>query len=164
MLQRLHELGGRTVLVSGTGPLGCIPAELAARSRNGQCAVELQRGSEIFNSELTQMIQGLNRDLGSDVFIAVNAMEMHNDFITNPRAFGFVSSKIACCGQGPYNGIGICNPASHLCSNRNIYAFWDSFHPSERATRYIVKQMLTGSTKYMHPMNLSTILAMDSTN
>ena len=76
---------------------------------------------------------------------------------------GFVTSKEACCGQGPYNGLGVCTPASNLCPNRNIYAFWDAFHPTERANRIIVRQMMTGTTKYMNPMNLSTIMAMDST-
>jgi len=75
---------------------------------------------------------------------------------------GFVTSKIACCGQGPYNGIGLCTPASNLCPNRDLYAFWDPFHPSERANRIIVQQILRGTTEYMHPMNLTTIMDLDS--
>lgn len=74
---------------------------------------------------------------------------------------GFETSEVACCGQGPYNGIGLCTVASNLCPNRDVYAFWDPFHPSERANGFIVKQILTGSTKYMDPMNLSTIMALD---
>lgn len=34
------------------------------------------------------MIQGLNQELGSDIFVAANAMEMQNDFIKDPQAFG----------------------------------------------------------------------------
>ena len=77
---------------------------------------------------------------------------------------GFVTSKVACCGQGPYNGVGQCKPLSNLCPNRSIYAFWDAFHPSERANRLIVEQIMIGSTNYMNPMNLTTLLAMDSNN
>ncbi|XP_052211054.1 GDSL esterase/lipase At4g28780 [Diospyros lotus] len=164
ILLRLYELGARRVMVTGTGPLGCVPAELATRSVNGQCAVEPLQAAAIFNPALIQMIQGLNQDIGSDVFVAVNAMQMQRDFISDPQAFGFVTSKVACCGQGPYNGLGVCTPASNLCPNRNIYAFWDPFHPTERANRIIVRQMMTGTTKYMNPMNLSTIMAMDSRN
>ncbi|MFS8007112.1 putative triacylglycerol lipase [Helianthus anomalus] len=51
---------------------------------------------------------------------------------------------------------------SNLCQNRDVYAFWDAFHPSERANRIIVQQMIDGTQNYMSPMNLSTILAMDS--
>jgi phospholipase/lecithinase/hemolysin len=74
---------------------------------------------------------------------------------------GFVTAKVACCGQGPYNGIGLCTPTSNVCPDRNAYAFWDAFHPSEKANRLIVNQIFSGSTDYMHPMNLSTILAVD---
>ncbi|XP_022720014.1 GDSL esterase/lipase LTL1-like [Durio zibethinus] len=162
ILVRLYKLGARRVLVTGTGPLGCVPAELAQHSIAGECAVELQRAAALFNPQLVQMLNGLNSELGSHVFIAANAYEMHMDWISNPQAYGFVTSKVACCGQGPYNGIGLCTIASNLCPNRDIYAFWDPFHPSERANRLIVQQIMTGSSKYMNPMNLSTIVELDS--
>ncbi|KAH6810053.1 GDSL-like Lipase/Acylhydrolase superfamily protein [Perilla frutescens var. frutescens] len=161
ILLRLYELGARRVLVTGTGPLGCVPSQLATGSRNGQCVEEPQRAAAIFNPLLVQMIGGLNQELGSDIFVAANAMQMQNDFITNPQAFGFITSKVACCGQGPNNGIGICNVLSNLCPNREVYAFWDPFHPTERANKIIVQTILTGSDKYMSPMNLSTIMALD---
>ncbi|KAK2402581.1 GDSL esterase/lipase [Trifolium repens] len=117
---------------------------------------------KLYNPQLVKMIKRLNKDIGDHVFIAANAHKMQIDFITNPELFGFVSSKEACCGQGPYNGIGLCTPLSNLCQNRDLYVFWDQFHPSEKANRIIVKQILTGSNEYMHPINLSTVLAMDS--
>ncbi|BAT94916.1 hypothetical protein LR48_Vigan845s004300 [Vigna angularis] len=162
ILKRLYDLGARRVLVTGTGPMGCVPAELALRSGNGECDVELQRAASLFNPQLVEMVKGLNREIGAHVFIAVNAYEMNMDFVNNPRAYGFVTSKIACCGQGPFNGMGLCSPISNLCPNRDLYAFWDPFHPSEKANRIIVQQMMTGSVQYMHPMNLSTIMAIDS--
>ncbi|CAK8572254.1 unnamed protein product [Lathyrus sativus] len=161
ILKKLYDLGARKVLVTGTGPIGCVPAELALRSRNGDCDVELERAASLYNPQLVEMIKGLNQEIGFDAFIAANAHQMHMDFITNPQAYGFVTSKVACCGQGPYNGIGLCTPLSSLCPNRDLYAFWDAFHPTEKASRLIVQQILTGSNEYMHPMNLSTVLAMD---
>lgn len=163
LLLQLYDLGARRVLVTGTGPLGCVPAELAMRGgANGQCSTELQRAANLFNPQLIQMIKGLNQQLGSDIFVAVNTQQTHYDFISNPGAFGFTTSKIACCGQGPYNGLGLCTVASNLCPNRDVYAFWDAFHPSERANRMIVEKIVTGSEKYMYPMNLSSIMALDS--
>ncbi|KAF5454834.1 hypothetical protein F2P56_024470, partial [Juglans regia] len=162
ILVRLYELGARRVLVTGTGPIGCVPAELALHSRNGECAVEIQRAANLFNPQLDQLIIQLNSEIGSDVFVTANAFEMHLDFISDPQAYGFITSKVACCGQGPYNGIGLCTPASNLCPNRDLFAFWDPFHPSEKANRLIVDTFMTGSTKYMNPMNLSTIIALDS--
>ncbi|OIT21166.1 PREDICTED: GDSL esterase/lipase At5g33370-like [Nicotiana attenuata] len=162
ILQKLYELGARRVLVTGTGPMGCVPAELAQRSRTGECAVELQLAASLFNPQLTQLLSDLNAQLAADVFVAANTYAMHMDFVSNPQAYGFVTSKIACCGQGPYNGIGLCTPLSNLCPNRDLYAFWDPFHPSEKANRIIVQQILTGSSEYMNPMNLSSIMALDS--
>lgn len=162
VLTKLYDLGARRVLVTGTGPLGCVPAELAQRSRDGQCSPELMRAAALFNPQLNEMLSNLNSELGADVFVAANTQAMHMDFISDPQAFGFITSKVACCGQGPYNGIGLCTTLSNLCPNRDLYAFWDPFHPSEKANRVIVQQILTGDNKYMHPMNLSTIMALDS--
>lgn len=77
--------------MTGTGPLGCVPAELATRSTNGQCAEEPQRAAEIFNPLLIQMIKGLNQEVGSNVFIAANANQMQKNFINDPQAFGMSS-------------------------------------------------------------------------
>ncbi|CAO2164816.1 unnamed protein product [Urochloa humidicola] len=163
VLRQLHALGARRVLVTGSGPLGCAPAELALRgSRAGECDAELQRAAALYNPQLVDMIRGLNADLGADVFVAVNAHRMHMDFIADPAAYGFVTSKVACCGQGPYNGVGLCTAASSVCPDRSLYVFWDNFHPTEKANRIIVSQFMDGSQEYMHPLNLTTILAVDA--
>ncbi|XP_020272117.1 GDSL esterase/lipase At5g33370-like, partial [Asparagus officinalis] len=160
ILARLYELGARQVLVTGTGPMGCVPASLAEKSRDGSCDPELQRAGDLFNPALIQIINELNSQFGSTVFTAANARKSHMDFIANPQAYGFVTSKVACCGQGPYNGLGLCTVASNLCPNRDLYAFWDAYHPSQKANRMIVSQFMTGSNEYMNPVNISTLLAM----
>ncbi|GAA0176117.1 lipase [Lithospermum erythrorhizon] len=161
VLERLYDLGTRSILVTGTGPLGCVPAELALHSLNGECAPQLQLAANLFNPQLTQLINQLNSNFGcNNCFIAANTNAMHLDFINDPQAYGFVTSKVACCGQGRFNGIGLCTGLSSVCPNRDIYAFWDAFHPSEKANRLIVQQIVQGSEQYMHPMNLSTVLAL----
>lgn len=65
------------MVVTGTGPMGCVPAELALRGGpNDECSVELERAASLYNPELFQMIIELNREIGSDVFIVVT-MEGH---------------------------------------------------------------------------------------
>ncbi|TXG66453.1 hypothetical protein EZV62_007728 [Acer yangbiense] len=159
LLMRLYELGARQVLVTGTGPLGCVPAELAMRNTNGGCSAELQRAAALYNPQLVEMIKGLNSEIGENIFVAANTQQMHMDFISDPQAYGFTTSKVACCGQGPNNGLGLCTVLSNLCPDRDHYAFWDPFHPSEKANRIIVQQIMSGSTQYMTPMNLTTFLA-----
>ncbi|KAK4849942.1 hypothetical protein QYF36_002276 [Acer negundo] len=159
LLMRLYELGARQVLVTGTGPLGCVPAEMAMRSTNSECSAELQRAAALYNPQLVEMIKGLNSEIGENIFIAANTQQMHMNFISDPQAYGFTTSKVACCGQGPNNGLGLCTVLSNLCPDRDHYAFWDAFHPSEKANRIIVQQIMSGSTQYMTPMNLTTFLA-----
>lgn len=89
--QTLYNLGARRVLVTGTGPLGCVPAELAMRGTNGGCSAELQRAAALYNPQLVQMLRELNTKIGNTVFIAANTERMHNDFVNNPQAFGMVA-------------------------------------------------------------------------
>lgn len=81
-------MGARQVQVTGTGPLGCVPAVLAQRSRNGNCDPELQRAADLFNPQLVKMIDQLNSQFGSTTFLAANAKKAHMDFISNPQQYG----------------------------------------------------------------------------
>lgn len=81
-------MGLRRVLVTGTGPLGCVPAELAQRGRNGNCAPELQRAAALFNPQLQAMINSLNSEIGSNVFIGANIQQTNIDFISDPGRYG----------------------------------------------------------------------------
>ncbi|CAL4933730.1 unnamed protein product [Urochloa decumbens] len=162
ILIRLYAMGCRRVLVTGTGPLGCAPAILAQRSRNGECAAELMRAASLFNPQLARALEALNARFGAGTFIAANAFRVHFDFVSDPAAHGFATAKEACCGQGPHNGLGLCTAASNLCADRGRYVFWDPYHPTERANRIIVSQFMSGSLDYVSPMNLSTVLEMDA--
>jgi len=88
IVQRLYELGARRVIVTGTGPLGCVPAELALHSQNGECAAELTRAVNLFNPQMVDMVRGLNRAIGADVFVTANTYRMNFDYLANPQAFG----------------------------------------------------------------------------
>ncbi|KAL8492755.1 hypothetical protein ACS0TY_024089 [Phlomoides rotata] len=132
------------------------------RSTNGEYAEEPNQASDIFNSLLRSMIADLNKQYGSsNTFVAVNALQRQKDLISDPKAYGFETAKVACCGQGPYNGLGLCTIASNICEDRDKYMFWDAFHPSDRANRIIVQTIYNGSDEYMAPMNLKTIMDLD---
>lgn len=101
LLQRLHRLGVCRVLVTGTGPLGCVPAELAMRGTNGGCSAELQRAAALYNPQLVEMIKELNREIGKTVFIAANTQQMHLDFITDPQAYGKIDATQVLKSKNP---------------------------------------------------------------
>jgi hypothetical protein len=86
--QRLYELGARRVVVTGTGMIGCVPAELAMHSVDGECARDLTEAADLFNPQLVQMLSELNADIGADVFIAANTNRVSFDFMFNPQDYG----------------------------------------------------------------------------
>uniref|UniRef100_A0A7N0U720 GDSL esterase/lipase n=1 Tax=Kalanchoe fedtschenkoi TaxID=63787 RepID=A0A7N0U720_KALFE len=163
VLLRLHELGARKVLVTGSGAIGCAPAEMAMRRQpNGRCDPTLQRAARIYNPLLADLIHQLNAEVKATVYIAADTRGLNMDLIDNPQKYGFVTSKMACCGQGPYNGVGLCTPISPLCPNRDHYVYWDAFHPTEKADGVIVHKIMEGPLDHMTPMNLSMLLRLDS--
>ena len=87
-MQRLYELGARRVVVTGTGMIGCVPAELAMHSVDGECARDLTEAADLFNPQLVRMLAGLNADIGRDVFIAANTNRVSFDFMFNPQDYG----------------------------------------------------------------------------
>lgn len=87
-MQRLYELGARRVVVTGTGMIGCVPAELAMHSIDGECARDLTEAADLFNPQLVQMLSELNAEIGGDVFIAANTNRVSFDFMFNPQDYG----------------------------------------------------------------------------
>ncbi|XP_057837749.2 GDSL esterase/lipase At5g33370 [Cryptomeria japonica] len=161
-LRRMYDLGGRRVLVTSTGPLGCAPGVKVSRSRNGECAVELQQAASLFNSQLKSVINQLNSEVSAQVFTFADSYSMNMGLFNNPTAYGFVNTTDACCGQGRYNGAGLCTAASNLCSNRDTYLFWDNYHLSQKANRIIVDEIFQGSSSVMSPLNLSQMMKLDN--
>ncbi|KAH9304578.1 hypothetical protein KI387_008982, partial [Taxus chinensis] len=157
-LRQLYDLGGRRVLVTSTGPLGCAPGVKATRSRNGECTAELQRAASLFNSQLRSLINRLNGEASAQVFTFADSYSMNMGIFSNPAAYGFVDSTNACCGQGANNGVGLCTAASNVCSNRDTHLYWDNYHPFERANKIIVDQFFEGSSSIMSPLNLRQMM------
>lgn len=88
MMQRLYDLGLRRVVVTGTGPLGCVPAELAQHSRNGECSPDLQRAAGLFNPQVQTMLDDLNNEIGSHTFVGANIRQTSIDFVRDPARYG----------------------------------------------------------------------------
>ena len=107
-MQRLYELGARRVVVTGTGMIGCVPAELAMHSVDGECARDLTEAADLFNPQLVRMLAGLNAEIGSDVFIAANTNRVSFDFMFNPQDYGTHASLSTCWVHGTIlSGLGI---------------------------------------------------------
>ncbi|KAH9326357.1 hypothetical protein KI387_006535, partial [Taxus chinensis] len=86
-LRQLYDLGGRRVLVTSTSPLGCAPEVKATRSRNEECAAELQRVASLFNSQLRSLINRLNGEASVQVFTFADSYSMNMGIFRNPAAY-----------------------------------------------------------------------------
>lgn len=55
---------------------------------------------------------------------------------------GFKVVDLGCCGTGLFEVAELCNKFSTICPTRTDYAFWDSFHPTEKTYRILVANIL----------------------
>lgn len=157
-LTELYNMGARKISISALGPLGCIPSQLSMKSKDGTCVALLQEVASNFNAALKVMTEQLNSELSGVTFVYANSFDMVFGYIQNPSTYGFVSSNTACCGQGKYNGVLVCNPASTVCPDRSKYIFWDPFHPTERVNRMITERLLNGPPSDISPVNVRQLL------
>lgn len=159
-LIELYNLGARKISISALGPLGCIPSQLSMKSKDGKCIDSLQQLSRNFNAALKSMTEELNAELPEATYVYANSFDMVLEYIQNPTKYGFEVSNMACCGQGKYRGVLVCNPASKLCPDRSKYVFWDPFHPTEKVNRMITARLLNGPSSDISPVNVKQLLAL----
>ncbi|KAF4354890.1 hypothetical protein F8388_013839 [Cannabis sativa] len=51
-------------------------------------------------------------------------------------------SKKGCCGTGLIEAATTCNSLDKTCVDANDYVFWDAYHPTEKAYKIIVKDII----------------------
>ncbi|KAA8526988.1 hypothetical protein F0562_008783 [Nyssa sinensis] len=158
-LKRLHNLGGRKFLVTGTGAIGCCPSQRNQNKTSGECNEEANYWSVQYNEGLKSMLQGLKTELQSFSYSYFDAYSVFLNFIQKPATYGFSEVKAACCGLGNLKAEVPCVPISTYCSNRSDHVFWDLYHPTEAAARIFVDMIFDGSKQYVNPVNLKQLIA-----
>jgi len=88
MVQTLYNLGARKVLVSGVGPLGCIPSRLAKGSLDGSCIASENELVVGFNAALKPLLLELTQTLPGSIFVYGNAYDAVLGLINNPNPEG----------------------------------------------------------------------------
>ncbi|KAL0305569.1 UNVERIFIED_CONTAM: GDSL esterase/lipase [Sesamum radiatum] len=137
-LRTLYNTGARKVAVFGIGFLGCLPQELAMYPTNGSPCVDfINNDVELFNDRLKSLIDSLNIDLPNAQFIYINITSISSG---DPSVIGIRDVNAPCCVVSRRTGQ--CAPNQVPCSNRNEYAFWDNFHPTE------ILNLVTASRAY----------------
>eukprot|EP00249_Psilotum_nudum_P035105 c55079_g1_i1 orf=390-1490(-) len=137
-LVQLYTMGARYIAISSLGPLGCIPSQLAVqKSVGGECSEHVNSLAVSFNSGLNILVQQLTANLPGAHFICVDTFNPVVALYNNPTAYGFQVNSRACCGIGKYGGQGPCVRSRNLCKNRDLYLFFDAFHPSQAANEML---------------------------
>lgn len=166
-VKELYNEGARTILVKDVGPQGCQPFWLTyfGHSSNDfdryNCSISYNDAVRYYNGLLKGEVASLQGQLKSAKVIYVNTYEILYDFIANPSRYGFKQTTRACCGVGgKYNydyavqcgssGTIAGHPVKAVsCDYPDTYVNWDGVHWTDRANRFLTKQILSG--KYFEP-------------
>ncbi|KAF9615690.1 hypothetical protein IFM89_026072 [Coptis chinensis] len=149
-LKKLYSYGARKFIVSGLAPLGCIPMVIAFYSNDtNQCYEHHNEVSRKFSAKIKTMVQQLNQDLPGASILYLDIYNIAKKAIDNPSDYGFKYSHTACCGGGRANGLVQCSPVSLICPKRAEYFFWDPFHPTEAAVKFLAKEAYDGLVQSM---------------
>ncbi|XP_050230574.1 GDSL esterase/lipase At2g30310-like [Mercurialis annua] len=137
ILLDLYNLGLRKVVVAGLPPMGCLPVEMIKKFGK-ECINNENSDSEGFNVKLQQWLADIQLMLpGSHIFYA-NIYDPLKDMMVNPQKYDFVDTRNGCCGYLPFEIEFARNHViSSVCRNSSQYLFWDAFHPTEAAYRYL---------------------------
>ncbi|KAH7568290.1 hypothetical protein JRO89_XS07G0272300 [Xanthoceras sorbifolium] len=133
-----------SVIVSGVGPIGCIPYQLARFTGNNttRCNEKINEAISLFNSGLRKLVDQFNGgQLPGSKFVFVDSYKSSTDLYMNPTAYGFEEIDKGCCGVGKNNGQITCLPLQQPCENRQKYLFWDAFHPTEVANIFLAREV-----------------------
>ncbi|KAK4440100.1 GDSL esterase/lipase [Sesamum alatum] len=131
-LRTLYNSGARKVAVFGLGLLGCLPQELAMYPTNGSACVDfINNDVQLFDNRLKSLVDNLNSNLPNAQFIYINSTSISSG---DPSVIGIRVVNAPCCVVESRR-TGQCAPNQVPCSNRNEYAFWDNFHPTEIVNR-----------------------------
>uniref|UniRef100_A0A803L522 Uncharacterized protein n=2 Tax=Chenopodium quinoa TaxID=63459 RepID=A0A803L522_CHEQI len=160
-IQALYDQGLRLFFLAGVGPIGCTPSQkTAAQLPADKCVNFSNDVVQMFNIRLRTLVDQFNVTHPNATFIFGDTFQALTDILAHPSQFGLTELERACCGVGRNNAEKMCLPLLIPCLNRNQYAFWDAFHPTEAVHRLLALAAFNGPKSYSHPFNLKEIVEM----
>ncbi|CBI15870.3 unnamed protein product, partial [Vitis vinifera] len=145
LLKKLYNLGGRTMVIAGLPPMGCLPIQMSTRFELPGifrvCLEDQNSDAQSYNSKLEKLLPQIQNSLPGSKILYVDIYTPLDDMINNPEKYGFVETKRGCCGTGLVEAGPLCNSLTPVCENASQYVFWDSIHPTEAAYRVLVEYL-----------------------
>ncbi|XP_021688461.2 GDSL esterase/lipase 2 [Hevea brasiliensis] len=164
VIKEIYKIGGRKFGFLSLLALGSIPF-VRAREQNSPSGLmeEVTALAELHNKALYNELKELQRELPGFKYSNFDFYTSASERIEHPSKYGFVEGKVACCGTGPYRGMGNCGGMDatkeyELCENPSEYLFFDGGHPTEKFHNQLAKLMWSGSPKVTSPCNLKALL------
>ncbi|KAM0916219.1 hypothetical protein ACQ4PT_010308 [Festuca glaucescens] len=167
-LKTLYEQGARKFWIHNTGPLGCLPQNIALWGKDPSqldeqhCVAKHNRAAKIFNLQLHALCTKLRGQFPGTDITYVDIYSIKYSLVANYSRYGFESPTEACCGYGGpplnYDGRVPCGQTKSVngnlvtakgCSDSTEYVNWDGIHYTEAANFHVTSQILTG--KYSDP-------------
>ncbi|XP_076948615.1 GDSL esterase/lipase At1g29670-like [Bidens hawaiensis] len=147
-LTTLYKLRARKVVVFGLTLIGCTPAEIAMFGTDGKpCVESINNVTDMFNKRLRPLVDDLNNGLSDSRFTFVNFSGI---FATQEGL-----PNVPCC---EVQSNALCIPNSIPCRDRASTAWYDGFHPSEIANRFLASRSYTAlSPMDASPYDISTL-------
>ncbi|XP_074292766.1 GDSL esterase/lipase At1g54790-like [Silene latifolia] len=167
-IKKLYDEGARYFWIHNTGPLGCLPQNIAkfgtdpTKLDNLGCVSAHNQAAQLFNLQLHALSKKLMGQYGDANVTYVDIYTVKSNLISNYSRYGFEQPIMACCGYGGapvnYDSRVMCGQTkvingtsvtANACDDSTEYVNWDGIHYSEAANEYVSSQILTG--KYSDP-------------
>ncbi|KAL5156020.1 GDSL esterase/lipase [Glycine soja] len=167
-IKNLYDQGARYFWIHNTGPLGCLPQNIAKFGTDSSkldglgCVSSHNQAAKTFNLQLRALCTKLQGQYPDSNVTYVDIFTIKSSLIANYSRYGFEQPIMACCGYGgpplnydsrvscgetkTFNGTTI---TAKACNDSSEYISWDGIHYTETANQYVASQILTG--KYSDP-------------
>ncbi|KAM0951661.1 putative triacylglycerol lipase [Dioscorea sansibarensis] len=153
-LKRIYGLSARKFVFMGTEPIGCWPALRAVNKSSGDCNIEANQLSVLFNEQVALLLQKMQAEDADMNYSFFDSYKELYKYINHPETYGFTEASAACCGMGLSKDEIPCNPWASYCSNRTDYVFWDSWHQTEATAMLLVSTAFDGFPPIVFPGNV----------
>ncbi|KAK2970254.1 hypothetical protein RJ640_021690 [Escallonia rubra] len=162
----IFQHGGKNFWVYNSGPLGCLPQELAASKKGSEfdqygCLLRFNQFIKAYNDKLSALCEELRSEMKEVTIVYVDVYTAKYELFANFTRYGFENPFMACCGYGgpPYNydrTVKCGQSGYNVCKDGSKYISWDGAHFTEAANAIVAAKILT--TKYSTPQKSESAL------
>ncbi|XP_077243512.1 GDSL-like Lipase/Acylhydrolase superfamily protein isoform X2 [Tasmannia lanceolata] len=166
--QKLYDQGARRFWIHNTGPLGCLPQNIAVFGKDPSkldelgCVSSHNRASKLFNLQLHALSSKFQGQFTDANVTFIDIFSIKYELISNFSRYGFEHSITACCGYGGpplnYDSRVACGQTKSLngssvtakgCDDTTEYINWDGIHYTEAANLQVSSLIVSG--RYADP-------------